>query len=152
MANNMWKRTAVHICRITGPGNTIIIPPVNFGSWFKGLSGGTTTGYMQTIGFAGGIDTLYKTAARYGIKVVACNECYTSRKCSCCRDCEFRSKTRTFTCSSCGLISQWDAGNSTVNILIRALALGHDVNQALHNLTASHEAGYVFGEGDDNLN
>jgi transposase len=110
---------------------------------------------MQTIGFAGGIDTLYKTAARYGIKVVACNECYTSRECSCCRDCDFRSKTRTFTCSSCGLISHRDAGNSTVNIFIRALALGLDVNQALHNLTASHDAGYVFddgGEGEDNTN
>jgi hypothetical protein len=28
-----------------------------------------------------------------------------------------------------------------VNILIRALALGLDVNQALHNYTATHNAG-----------
>jgi hypothetical protein len=150
MANNLFKRTAVYICRLTGPGNTIVLPPVNFASWFKGLSGGTTTGYMQTLGFAGGLDTLYKTAARYGINIVASNECYTSRECSCCRDCDFRTSSRTFSCSSCGLVTHRDAANSTVNILLRALALGHDVNQALHNLTATNGGigGGIGGGGD----
>ena len=95
---------------------------------------------MQTIGLAGGIDRLYKTAARFGINVVACNECYTSRECSNCRDCDFRGSGRTFSCSSCGLITHRDAGNSVVNILIRALALGYDVDQALFNATAKDGA------------
>ncbi len=139
-ANSLFKRTSTYICRLVGPGNTIILPPVNYQDWFKGLKGGTTTSYMQTIGLAGGIDTLYKTAARFGINVVACNECYTSRECSNCRDCDFRGSGRTFTCSSCGLITHRDAGNSVVNIIIRALALGYDVDQALFNATATEGA------------
>jgi len=141
MSKGMFQRTATYICRLTGVGNTIILPPVNYQDWFKGLKGGTKTSYMQTISFARGIDTLYKTAARFGTNMVACNECYTSRECSNCRDCAFRGSGRTFTCSSCGFVTHRDAGNSVVNILIRALALGHDVNQALHNLTAEGGAG-----------
>jgi len=153
-ANSLFKRTSTYVCRLVGPGNTIILPPVNFANWFQGLSGGSTTSYMQTIGLAGGIDRLYKTAARFGINVVACNECYTSRECSNCRDCDFRGSGRTFTCSSCGLITHRDAGNSVVNIVIRALALGYDVDQALFNATAtdgaaaSAAAAYAADAGD----
>jgi hypothetical protein len=137
MSDGLFKRTAVYMSRITGCGNTILLPPVTFSNWFGGLSGGTTTGYMQTIGLARGIDTIYKVASRYGINVVACNEMYTSRECSCCRDCDYHTATRTYTCTNCGLVTHRDAGNSTVNILIRAVAFGHDVNQALLNRSST---------------
>jgi hypothetical protein len=38
-----------------------------------------------------------------------------------------------------------------VNILIRALALGHDVNQALHNLTATNGVGIGGGIGGGDI-
>lgn len=128
------QRMAVHVCRLTGPGNTILLPPVNFQSWFKGLTGGETTGYMQTVGLARGIDILFQTARRFGIRIVASSEPYTSRECSNCRDVDFRSGGRTFTCHMCGLITHRDAANSAVNIMIRAIALGHDVAQALRSI------------------
>ena len=128
------QRMAVHVCRLTGPGNTILLPPVNFQAWFKGLTGGATTGYMQTVGLARGIDILFQTARRFGIRIVAVSEPYTSRECSHCRDCDFRSGGRTFTCHMCGMITHRDAANSAVNIMIRAIALGHDVEQALRSI------------------
>ena len=56
---------------------------------------------------------------------------------------------------SCGLITYRDAGKSVVNIDIRALALGYDVDQALFNATAtdgaaaSAAAAYAADAGGD---
>jgi hypothetical protein len=132
MARGLQQRTAVAIVRTVGSGNLILLPG-HKGGWFKTLHTPSRS-YMQTISHAKGIDALFGIASRHGVAIIPASEEYTSRECSCCRDCDFHTGERTFTCPNCGLVTHRDAGNSPVNIQIRAIALGNEVYHAMELL------------------
>ena len=134
-----FQRVAVRICRTVGPGNTILLPPVNYKAWYHSLNS-STTNYAQTLGLGRGINILSQISSRFGIRIAACNEVYTSQECSHCRDCVIRGSGRTFKCHVCGLVNHRDAANSATNIAIRSLALGLDIDMALRTVSGSRGA------------
>ena len=59
------------------------------------------------------------------------SEPHTSKDCSRCRDRRARSSSRTFCCAACGMTTDRDACNSTINIANRSWQLTHNLLVAL---------------------
>ena len=86
--------------------------------------------YMQLMALSRFTMILSRKLHRFGTKLIAPDETYTSKTCLSCRIVKPRSADRTFKCNDCKLHTHRDITSSS-NIAIRSIGLGE---MALHGI------------------
>jgi transposase len=115
---------ALTIARATGINSCVALPRVKYqGGWKTLLRRSTTGSYMQLMALSRFTMILSRKLHRFGTKLIAPDETYTSKTCLSCRIVKPRSADRTFKCSDCKLHTHRDITSSS-NIAIRSIGLG----------------------------